>query len=163
MDHPTFLAQLQAHQKILYKVAYLYGRTEADRQDLVQEIIVQLWRSVASFDGRSALSTWIYRVALNVAISERREASRRPVAAVALEDAHEAILVAPPDEGAAGVMAQLVARLGELDRALVLLHLEGHAHEDIAAILGLSVSNVGTRLSRLKQRLRSEHSERTRP
>jgi RNA polymerase sigma-70 factor (ECF subfamily) len=159
MDHPTFLAQIAAHQKILYKVAYLYGRTEADRQDLVQEIIVQLWRSAATFDGRSALSTWIYRVALNVAISERREAGRRPRAEVPLD---EVLLVAPPDEGAAGVMAQLVARLGELDRALVLLHLEGHAHEAIAGILGLSVSNVGTKLSRIKQRLRGEHSDKER-
>jgi RNA polymerase sigma factor (sigma-70 family) len=157
MDHPTFLARLRAHQKILYKVAYLYGRTEADRQDLVQEIIVQLWRSAESFDGRSALSTWVYRVALNVALSQRREAGRRPVAAISIDDV---LLTAPPDEGAAGVMAQLVGRLGELDRALVLLHLEGHGHEDIGEILGLSVSNVGTRLSRLKQRLRSEHGDK---
>lgn len=152
MDHPTFLGHLDAHKKILYKVAYLYGGSEADRQDLAQEIVVQLWRSRARFDGRSAFSTWMYRVALNVALSRRREERRRPT--VPLDD--HAILLAPADEGIAGVMAQLVARLGELDRALVLLSLEGHAHEDIAAILGLSVSNVGTKLSRIKQKLRAE-------
>ena len=157
MDHPTFLARLEAHKKILYKVAYLYGRSEADRQDLVQEIVVQLWRSLPRFDGRSELSTWVYRVALNVAISQLRARTRRET--VSLDDAaiaRDALLVAAPDEGSVGVLAELVARLSELDRALVLLHLEGHAHDAIADILGLSVTNVGTKLGRIKQKLRAE-------
>jgi RNA polymerase sigma-70 factor (ECF subfamily) len=157
MDSATFLARLEAHKKILYKVAYLYGRGEADRQDLVQEIVAQLWRSLPGFDGRSQFSTWMYRVALNVAISQLRARTRRET--VSLDDAaiaRDALLVAAPDEGSAGVLAELVARLGELDRALVLLHLEGHAHDAIADILGLSATNVGTKLARIKQGLRAD-------
>ena len=155
MDTPSFLAALEAHKKILYKIAYLYARSEADRQDLAQEIVIQLWRSVSGFDGRSQLSTWIYRVALNVGLSHARERERRTRRTVAFDDAPAAaILSAPPDEGQVGVLAELVGRLDELDRALVLLFLEGHAHDAIAEILGLSVSNVGTKLHRITQKLR---------
>ncbi len=160
MDQPRFLAELEAHKKILYKIAHLYGAGAADRQDLVQEIVVQLWRSSGSFDGRSRFSTWMYRVALNVAISFVRERERRTRRTVPIEEAAlEAFVSVAPDEGTASVLAQLVGRLNELDRALVLLFLEGHAHDAIAEIVGLSVSNVGTRLNRIKQRMRQENQD----
>src|SRR5438874_11773596 len=80
-ESEPFVAALAAHKKIVYKVARLYCANEADQQELTQEIVIQLWRSFARFDGRSKLSTWMYRVALNVAISyvraERRSEERR--------------------------------------------------------------------------------------
>lgn len=73
-----FQSLLDEHKKILYKVANLYSKNTEDREDLVQEIVVQLWRSFRSFDGRARFSTWMYRIALNVAISvNRRETTRR--------------------------------------------------------------------------------------
>jgi RNA polymerase sigma-70 factor (ECF subfamily) len=155
-----FVAQLTAHQKILFKVARLYCANPADREELTQDIVIQLWRSFDRFDGRSGFGTWMYRVALNVAISRVRDERRRPSRQhmVPLDDAVlETARAAQQDDEAAAAfeaLADELGRLDELDRALVILHLEGHDHDTIAAILGLGVSNVGTRLHRIKQRLR---------
>jgi RNA polymerase sigma-70 factor (ECF subfamily) len=156
-DSAEFVAQLTAHRKILFKVARLYCANDADREELTQDIVVQLWRSFARFDGRSAFATWMYRIALNVAISRVRQERRRPSHTVPLDDAVlETTRVAQQEEedGDFADVAALLGRLDALDRALVMLHLEGHDHEAIATILGISVSNVGTKLHRLKQRLR---------
>ncbi|MDB4967511.1 MAG: polymerase ECF-type sigma factor [Myxococcales bacterium] len=159
-----FLQALATHQKIVYKVARLYCAIEADRQELTQEIVVQLWRSFERFDGRSKLSTWMYRVALNVAISFVRDQVRRTRPTVPLDEALlELSASAVAGEAAGGaderVVAELLARLGELDRALVLLYLEGHGQEAIGEILGLSTTNVSTKLGRIKERLRDEMKE----
>jgi RNA polymerase sigma factor (sigma-70 family) len=156
-----FLAHLEAHKKILYKVASLYCANAQDRQDLMQETAVQLWRSYERFDGRSTFATWMYRVALNVAISwvrddshhQRHLASDPGVIETALAD--EAAKDAPPELRV--FLTEVLASLNELDRALVLLYLEGHDQEAIAAILGLSSTNVATKINRIKQRLQREH------
>src|SRR5438105_1179790 len=125
-----FLAALAAHKKIVYKVARLYCANEADRQELTQEIVIQLWRSFARFDGRSQLSTWMYRVALNVAISYVRAERRHTRPTVPLDEAVlELPAAAGDDDAALRELMRLVARLGELDRALVLLYVEGHEQE----------------------------------
>src|SRR5687767_1971030 len=129
----AFLRELEAHKGILFKVARVYGATPEDRQDLMQEIAVQLWRSHSGFDGRSAFSTWMYRVALNVAISWRRARKDERVTdsldeplvdAAAIEEA--AARDVPPHLRI--FLAQVLEGLGDLDRALVLLYLEGHDH-----------------------------------
>lgn len=157
-----FLAELEAHKKILYKVARIYCANREDREDLMQETAVQLWRSHASFDGRSSFSTWMYRVALNVAISwvRSRRYERQTVAldeplldASAIEEA--AANDVPPHLRV--FLAQVLEGLGDLDRALILLYLEGHDHEAMAAILGLSATNVATKINRIKARLQKEH------
>jgi RNA polymerase sigma factor (sigma-70 family) len=161
-DHNHFLSELEAHKKILYKVARVYGPTPADRQDLVQDIVIALWRSYEQFDGRSKFSTWMYRVALNVAllwVRGQRDARKL----VALDDC---ILDATLAEKADDAMpmelrmflSQLLDRLSPLDRALILLSLEGHDHASIADVLGLTPTNVATRLSRVKQKLREQYT-----
>lgn len=156
-----FLAEIENHKKVLYKVAYLYCANEADRQDLVQDILIQLWRSFGRFDGRSKFSTWMYRVALNVAISWRRGLRRQGQNAVPLTDAaleHRLIKERPeePPMEIRLLLGELLQKLGELDRALVLLYLEGHNHDAISEILGISNTNVATRMSRIKLKLRRE-------
>ncbi|QJR11010.1 RNA polymerase sigma factor CnrH [Usitatibacter rugosus] len=156
-----FLGELEAHKKILYKVASLYCANAQDRQDLMQETAVQLWRSHGRFDGRSSFATWMYRVALNVAISWVRDDSRRNrhvatdahVIDTALAD--EATHDAPPHLRV--FLGQLLESLDALDRALVLLYLEGHDQDEIAAILGLTATNVATKINRIKTRLQREH------
>lgn len=156
-----FLAEIENHKKILYKVAYLYCTQAADRQDLIQEILIQLWRSFGRFDGRSKFSTWMYRVALNVAISWRR-GQRLPFRdTVPLTDAalENRVMEERPEERSIEVrllLGELLQKLGELDRALALLYLEGHDHDTIGEILGISNTNVATRMSRIKQKLRRE-------
>ncbi len=159
----AFLHELEAHKKILYKVAGLYCANPEDRQDLLQETVIQLWRSYGRFDGRSRFSTWMYRVALNTAISwvrdDRRKRERFP--------ADEGVLDASLADAAANEIApdlrvflgQVLERLDPLERALLLLYLEGHDHPAIAEVLGLTTTNVATKIGRIKQRLQREHGD----
>lgn len=152
-----FVALLDGHRKILFKVASAYARDAGDRQDLAQEIVVQLWRSFGRYDEARPFATWMYRIALNVAISFHRGESRRRQATVPVGE--EILEVVAPDDTAAALerdrmIERALGLLDELDRALLLLYLDGERHDAIAAILGLSVSNVGTRIGRIKERLR---------
>lgn len=155
-----FLILLDQHQKILHKVAGSYERTAADRQDLVQEMVVQLWRSFERYDDRYRFSTWMYRVALNVAISFHRSEARRSRHIVPAENSILDIAAEAPSPTHEDVrlLYQAMERLGELDRALLILHLDGNTYDAIAEVLGISETNVGTKLNRLKQRLRRDLS-----
>ena len=164
MPHSTqqdrFLSLLDLHKKILYKVASSYCRNPADRPDLVQEIVVQLWRSFGRYDESQRFSTWTYRIALNVAISFYRSESRRSRLTVPVEDSILEIAAGSPDAGESAAnlqtLHQCIERLDELDRALVLLYLDGNPYSTIAEILGISETNVGTKIGRIKQRLRRD-------
>jgi RNA polymerase sigma factor (sigma-70 family) len=154
-----FVALLDAHKKIVYKVAGSYARSPADRADLAQEIVTQLWRAFECYDERFRFSTWMYRIALNVAISHARGESRRLRTVVPAEDSILQVAAEEPGAEEDERLPQLRAfidGLGELDRALIILYLDGHRHATIAEILGISESNVGTRIGRIKQRLRRD-------
>jgi RNA polymerase sigma-70 factor (ECF subfamily) len=151
--HDQFLTLLDQHRRILFKIANLYGRSPADREDLVQEIILQLWRSFTRYDERYRFSTWMYRIALNVAISFCRK-ERRPRTGALTDVLQVAAPEAPGPQGDLLLLEDLIARLNELDRALVMLYLDGNRYDTIAEILGISETNVGTRLGRIKERLR---------
>lgn len=157
--HTRFVELIEQHERILLRIARAYAPNAADREDLVQETLAALWRSFASFDGRARFSTWMYRVALNVAISHaRREEVRRRAAparaGLLFEELPQREVAEPPAEAEA--LERAVARLPDLDKALVLLWLDGEPHAAIAETLGIGVSNVGTRLARLKARLAQE-------
>ncbi|MBZ5714725.1 sigma-70 family RNA polymerase sigma factor [Nannocystis pusilla] len=155
-DEPRarFLALLREHQKIVLKVASVYARGAQDRNDLAQEIAVQLWRSFPRYDPERRFSTWMYRVALNVGISfARRERARDGRFEPLADPGDVAADSDEPDERLKQLHA-VIAGLAELDRALIVLYLEERPHSEIAAILGISETNVATKLGRLKQRLR---------
>jgi RNA polymerase sigma factor (sigma-70 family) len=159
-DQGRFLALLEEHQRILYKVANAYCRNREERPDLIQDIVLQLWRSFGSFDGRARFSTWMYRIAMNVAISTYRSGRRRIHDAVPLEDigldlaaADRAMEVASED---IRLLHQLIQNLDEMNRALIVLFLDGYSHDEIAEIVGISASNVATRLHRIKQKLQRD-------
>lgn len=158
--HPRFVADLAAHQGILFKVAYSYGRAAEARADLIQDMVLALWTAYPRFDpGRGvAFSTWMYRVAMNVAISAHR--GRPRVEHLPLEefglDIAEAERLWDARSDNMRTLDRLIADLDELNRALILLFLDGRETEEIAAVLGLSTSNVTTKLSRLKQKLQAQ-------
>ena len=164
MTKPTandrFVLLLEEHKRILYKVASVYCSDAEDRRDLVQEMVIQLWRSFPRYDDQLKFSTWMYRIAMNVAISFLRSEGRKRET-VALEQV-DVIDVAAADRvlGEAGddfrLLQRLVSRLDEMSRALIVLYLEGYSHAEIAEILGISATNVGTRINRIKNRLREE-------
>jgi len=156
MDPEEFTRQLEENAGLLRRIAQAYCRNAADRDDVLQEIAAQLWRSRERFDGRCKPTTWMHRVALNVAISfHRRERGRRGGAQSL--DEHGIDPTAPEQADASEPVERLsraIAGLGELDRALVLLHLEGADHAEISEVLGVRVGAVATRLGRIKERLR---------
>ncbi len=158
-----FLALLERHKPILFKVANLYCRNRADFADVVQEITLQAWRSFGRYDQSRPFSTWLYRVALNVAISFYRAETRRSRSIV---PAGESIveIAAPPSEAAElehqlRLLQSFIGQFGELDKALVLLYLDGNSNDTIADILGISLSNVGTRIHRIKQKLQRKWAD----
>jgi RNA polymerase sigma-70 factor (ECF subfamily) len=153
--HDRFLALVEAHRGALAKVCWAYGRTAHDREDLFQEIVGRLWSAFGSYDAGRPFATWMYRVALNVAIDARRRRRRRGREVSGFEpDAAPEAATDPAREERLRELRDLVESLDDPDRALLLLHLEGHSHAEIGAVLGLGASNVGTRLSRLRRALR---------
>jgi len=162
-DQGEFAGRLEEHRGIVFKLAHTYCPAGEERDDLVQEICLQLWRAYPGYDRERRFSTWMYRVAFNTAISFARRARSRGRGLEPLEGVPEAALLpaiaAPPADESEARLAQLercLRELPELERALVLLHLEARSHREIAEILGLTESNVGTKLNRLKTRLRRE-------
>ncbi len=160
-DHTgEFIARLERHQRILFKVAYMYCRDRDDRQDLVQEMLIQVWRGYERFDGRVQFSTWMYRIAVNVAITHYRSERRRIRDTVPLPEYGLDIAAADAlfdNEGDnMRELRQIINGLDELNRALILLFLEGFSSEEIAEVVGISASNVSTRINRLKTKLQTQ-------
>lgn len=162
VEQVRFTAILEQHRGIVLKIAHTYCRNPDDQRDLMQDISMQLWRAFPAFDPQySRVSTWMYRIALNVAISRVRSNRRRQRHHVGLdEDAMAAVpdqsCTTPEEEAALRTLHTVIHRLDPLNRALMLLYLDGHSHRDMAEILGTSPGNVATRIGRLKQRIREE-------
>jgi RNA polymerase sigma factor (sigma-70 family) len=161
MQRERFSRLLEQHRKIVFKVANTYARLADDRADLAQEISAQLWRAFPAYDEARSFSTWMYRIALNVAITHLRSTRQRDAHSLPFdESAHEGALVGAIDEPDERVrdLYRIIEKLDPLNRALLLLVLEERSYREIAEILGLSETNVATRISRLKQRIRDDHS-----
>lgn len=145
---------LEEHRGILIKVTRIYMDNEQDRQDLEQEIIFQLWRSYEKFGGKSKFSTWMYRVALNTAITYFKKEKRRVD-----KDAISERLDVRAEEVDMSKESQLahfykaVQQLNKIEKAIILLFIEGHSHKEIAANLGLSDVNARVKLNRTKKKI----------
>jgi RNA polymerase sigma factor (sigma-70 family) len=148
-----FETLLASHSGIVFRVMHAYCRQPEDRQDLAQEIKLQLWSAFPKYDERRTFSTWMYRIALNVAISWTRQASARIRPTVALDDI-EARAVAPEPNEDVQTLYRLIDELDSMNRALLLLFLDDLSYAEIGEVLGITPSNVATKVSRLKDRLR---------
>jgi RNA polymerase sigma factor (sigma-70 family) len=150
-----FVARIERHAGIVRKVAHAYSRTAADRRDLEQEIVAQLWKAWPGYDGARPFATWMYRVALNVAISIARSQRWQAPGAVPIDGEVDALDdTAEREHGVRELMA-FIGGLDELNRALILLYLEGQSYAEIADVLGISETNVATKINRAKQTLRA--------
>ncbi len=151
---------IEDHKGILYTICRSYCADRNDRDDLAQEIVAQLWRSFERYDERYTFSTWMYRVALNVAISFHRKV-RRHAQHVVFDDAALEAAAEPESErsGDVALLRSFIDQLEPLPKALMLLYLEGYSHREIAETLGIGESNVGTKISRLKTALRGRFDE----
>jgi RNA polymerase sigma factor (sigma-70 family) len=157
-DAPTFLQVLESNKGIIYKIANSYCRDTENRKDLIQEITIQLWLSFGKYDEKYKLSTWIYRIALNVAISGYRRESRRTVFSNPFTDDLLYLKEEPSQNEEITQLFNFIKELKEIDRAVILLYLEGNNHQEIGEILGLSVTNVSTKVGRIKQLLKRKFS-----
>lgn len=156
----SFVSLLSQHKRILYKVASCYCRDREDRHDLMQDMVVQLWLAFPRFDASQRFSTWMYQVAMNVAISHLRYVTsqqrdgRRTLSLEALGvDVSDADSLAATDSDNMRTLFALMQELDALNRGLLLLFLDGYDADEIARMMGISASNVSTRVHRLKARL----------
>jgi RNA polymerase sigma-70 factor (ECF subfamily) len=155
-----FESLLQQHGGIIRKVAFGYARNETDRHDLTQDILLQLWKAFPRYSPERPFSTWMYRIALNVAISFLRKSTRPWRQTVPFEElqhdvAHEQP-ASPHTDDRITMLREVIAKCPSLDRALLLLYLDDRSYREIAAVLGLTETNVATKLSRLKEHLRQQ-------
>jgi RNA polymerase sigma-70 factor (ECF subfamily) len=150
-----FITFVDSHRKLIYKVCRMYCRNDAQMKDVEQEILTQLWTVFPKYNHTFRASTWIYRIALNTAISyyrrEKKHISRRTdidQSVFLLADEYE------PDDTEEKIrrLYELMEQFSELDRALLLLYLDENSYEDIARVLGITVTNVAAKISRLKLR-----------
>lgn len=153
VDEKKFLQLVREHQNIIHKICHLYCWNAEDKRDLYQEITLQLWKSFPQFQGASAFSTWMYRVALNTAISQTKR--RRDFVDIEsqqlyiLSDQAEAL----EKQEELRLLYAAIGKLSKAEKAIILLWLEDKKYEDIADITGLSVKNVSVRLVRLRKKL----------
>ena len=157
-DH--FSALIEEHKGIIYKIANSYCRNAEDRKDLIQEIIVHLWKSQGRYDEHFKLSTWIYRIALNVAISAYRREKKRTERVSPLEE----IIIEPAtqteqSDPRMATLHRIIDQLDELNRALMILYLDDKSYRDIAGILGLTETNVATKINRLKLKIKEQFTQ----
>lgn len=143
---------VKQYKRTIYSVCYMFSRDNEEINDLFQEILVRLWLGFDQFEQRSSLSTWVYRIALNTAINSDKRAKRRPQTVPLSTD----IDPYDPQDSSIEQVRQLYALINQLDvmdRGLVLLWLEGIGYDEIAAIMGITVANVGIKLHRIKEKL----------
>lgn len=152
---------LEAHQLIIFKVCNAYCHDKEEQKDLVQEVILQLWNSFEKYDPQYKYSTWVYRIALNVAISHYRKSRTRGQYIGTFEASFVNIAEEKTEDNSAGIeqLEQFINELDELNRALMLLYLEGKSHDEIASILNISKSNVGTKINRIKEKLKQQFKQ----
>lgn len=154
-----FLRLVQEHRKIIFKICNSYCKNTEDRDDLGQEIIYQLWKSYESFNSEYKFSTWMYRVALNVAISFYRK-GKKSGETISLDE--HLIEISDPgninEESSENfnLLQKFITELKELDRALMILYLEDKNYKEISEILGISETNVATKISRIKEKIKQK-------
>ena len=152
---------LARHKGILFKVVHAYAFEHADRQDLFQEVVIQVWRSVEAFRSESSVPTWIYRVALNTAIAWARKEDRHQRGKQPLELVESWLTTGPtggPDSRVEWLYAQ-IAQLKEVDRSVALLMLDGFTYKEIASVVGITESNVGVKINRIKSALAGKRAQ----
>lgn len=153
----AFLERIEAHQGILHRIGRLYFAAKTDREDFLQQALLNAWRSYPRFEGRSAFSTWLYRVALNTALMQKRRRDPVESSEAGRFDAMPALPTAPGRSESGEDLSRLrqaILSLGPIDRSIVLLYLEDLSYREIAEITGLTENHVGVRLNRIKNRLR---------
>ncbi len=156
LTEKEFIQSIEQHQKIIHKVCNLYMNDPQDKKDLFQEILLGAWKGYGNFKGEAKFSTWLYRVALNTAITFYRK-EQRQIETIALREQ----LGEKPDHGPDSqeeqtqAMHKAIADLSKIDKALVMLYLEDYDYNEIGNIMGITPNNVAVKMNRIKTKLKS--------
>lgn len=155
-EEEKFINLINQHQGLIYKVCLMYEHDKDARNDLFQEIVLQLWKSFSSFRGEAKITTWMYRIALNTAISGYRKQTRN----VKTEDLQEMHFNISENYGGDEREEDLqklqwaIRQLSEIERAMIMMALEEVPYEDIAETIGITQNNVRVRMNRIREKLK---------
>ena len=153
-----FLSVIREYERVIYKVCYLYTTPNATLSDLYQEVVLNIWKAFPKFRRECKISTWIYRIALNTCISFIRKEKNIPEIVTLTQEADRS----EEDDETQAMLRQLyrmINRLGQLEKSIILLYLEEKSYEEIAEITGLTITNVATKLNRIKDKLKKMNKE----
>ncbi|HTO17128.1 MAG TPA: sigma-70 family RNA polymerase sigma factor [Edaphocola sp.] len=152
-----FLDILEENIGIIIKISRVYTKVEQDKEDLINDITLELWKSFKNFTGNSKISTWIYRVALNTSMNYKRKKKNDKLFS-SLDDLKIGTiewLNQQDNSSDTEILYYCIEQLNELNKAIILLYLDGYSHDEISDITGISKTNVGTRIGRIKEKIRN--------
>lgn len=161
-EKERFVSLIKENRRIIFKVIYSYCQDAEDRKDLEQEIIIQLWKSLKTYNENFKLSTWIYRIALNVAISHYRKDQKRLKSNTSIDEEIFRIAADDSDEeqkGRTELLYHFINQLDAFNKAIIILYLDDNSYKDISEILGITETNVGTKIGRIKKQLKECFSQ----
>lgn len=151
-----FLLLITEHEGLIFKVCNMYCNNKEDKEDLFQDIVLQLWRSYPTFKGDAKVTTWMYRIAINNAITRLRKETKREKFAELDGDAFQ---IPHSDnnelEERIAAMYEAIKKLTEIERAITMLYMDDCSYKEISEILGLSETNIGFKLNKIKSRLKT--------
>ncbi len=151
-----FVALLEENAGIIYKVTRIYASSSDDAEDLRQEVIYQAWRSYSRFKGESKFSTWLYKIALNTALTHKaKEEKRRTVPEQSVISNSEAL------SDSKELLIKYIRQFNDAEKLIIMLHLDGYSNDDIALIAGISKNHVAVKLHRIKEKLAVNLKEKT--
>jgi len=162
LDKEYYIRIIGENRNLIYKVCYSFCTDPEDRKDLEQEILINIWKGVGRFNGQVKISTWIYKIALNTAISYYRKEKKKGIrisidrTVISLSDTD------PPDadyQQAIARLYQFISELQELDKAVILLYLDDIKYSEISSIIGITESNVATKINRIKKKLKDKFEQ----
>ncbi|MFY0608308.1 MAG: sigma-70 family RNA polymerase sigma factor [Cyclobacteriaceae bacterium] len=148
-----FISLIKENERIILKICNIYCKESDDRQDLYQDILVQLWKSFQRFDGKSKITTWMYRIAFNTAVSRYRKRKNEPTKETISDQ-----LISDPvyDDENVRLLYAAIDELNNIEKAIVMLYLDGIKYREISEIMGLSESNIGFKINQIKGKLRQK-------
>lgn len=150
-----FVEIFEANIGIIYKISKAYTGTAADRDDLINDIALELWKAFPRFKGHAKISTWIYRIALNTSMNYKRRQKKEISLFSDLKQIDNiSTLLDNEDNSNIDLLYSCIKDLDEINKAIIILYLDNNSHDEISEITGISKTNVGTRISRIKEQLR---------
>ena len=162
MDNESFVEIIKNNKRIIYKVINIYCTDEDDKNDLEQEIIIQLWKSFQSYNDHFQVSTWIYRVAMNVSISFYRSNLNRKSRTTSINESIfqeiESVNNDYEENEHRRLLHMFIQQLDEFNREILVLYLDDYSYKEIAEIVGITESNVGTKINRIKKKIQEDFS-----